>query len=83
MKNVQKIVLNAKGNKVIDLTFLKIYNEKVRQAMADSGGCKGTKDEYNGDYDCGYGTTLDCGECKYGGHGGRKDPEAKCNQPKP
>lgn len=30
------------------------------------------------EYDCGYGTTLDCDQCKYGG--GRCDPEAKCNQ---
>ena len=27
---------------------------------------------------CGYYTTIDCDECKYGG--GRKNPEAKCNQ---
>ena len=32
------------------------------------------------DYDCGYFTTIDCDECKYNGHNGRKDPEAKCNQ---
>jgi hypothetical protein len=34
------------------------------------------------EYDCGYGTTIDCEQCKYGACGGRKDPEAKCNQPK-
>lgn len=33
-----------------------------------------------GDYDCEYQTKLDCDQCKYGGHGGRKDPESKCNQ---
>ncbi len=38
-------------------------------------------DEYNGDYECGYGTTLLCEDCKYSGLG-RRDPEAKCNQPK-
>lgn len=27
---------------------------------------------------CGYYTTIDCDNCKYGG--GKKDPEAKCNQ---
>lgn len=27
---------------------------------------------------CGYYTVIDCDECKYGG--GRKNPEAKCNQ---
>jgi hypothetical protein len=30
------------------------------------------------DWGCDYETTIDCDECKYGG--GRKDPEAKCNQ---
>ena len=30
------------------------------------------------EFECGYGSYLDCGECKYGL--GRKDPEAKCNQ---
>lgn len=30
------------------------------------------------DHDCGYKTTIDCDECKYGG--GRKNPEAKVNQ---
>tara|TARA_B100001245_G_C22851109_1_gene409146 strand:- start:1043 stop:1261 length:219 start_codon:yes stop_codon:yes gene_type:complete len=29
---------------------------------------------------CDYYTTIDCDECKYGG--GRKDPEARCNQTK-
>jgi hypothetical protein len=29
------------------------------------------------EYDCEYGSKLDCDQCKYGG--GRKDPEAKCN----
>lgn len=37
-------------------------------------------DAYNGDYDCEYQTTIACEYCKYGGFGGRKDPEAKCNQ---
>ena len=40
--------------------------------------CKGTYNEWAGDYNCEYQTTLECDECKYG-HG-RKDPEAKCNQ---
>lgn len=41
--------------------------------------CEGYK-THEGDYDCGYNTTLMCEECKYGlGH---KDPEANCNQPK-
>lgn len=41
--------------------------------------CKGTYDAWNGDYDCEYQTAITCDECKYGA--GRKDPEAKCNQP--
>ena len=37
------------------------------------------------DYDCGYGTTITCEECRYcdGNNGRGKDPAAKCNQPKP
>lgn len=35
------------------------------------------------EWDCGYNTTIDCEDCKYCiGSGGRKDPEAKCNQQK-
>jgi hypothetical protein len=40
--------------------------------------CRGTYDSWNGDFDCDYGTTLTCEQCKYGM--GRKDPEAKCNR---
>lgn len=40
--------------------------------------CKGWYDEWTGEFDCDYYTTLTCDECKYGD--GRKDPEAKCNQ---
>ena len=43
-------------------------------------GCKGYQ-HYEGDFDCGYNTTLACDDCKYGAAGGRKDPQAKCNQP--
>lgn len=32
------------------------------------------------EWDCGYNTTIDCEDCKYGGSGGRKNPEARCNQ---
>jgi hypothetical protein len=48
-----------------------------------SSGCAGFKSygpDFTWDYDCGYNTTIDCDECKYAG--GRKDPEAKCNQEK-
>ncbi len=41
--------------------------------------CRGYHD-YWGDFDCEYQTVLECDKCKYGGHGGRKDPESKCNQ---
>ena len=30
----------------------------------------------SGDYDCAYKPTIDCQQCKYGGAGGKKDPEA-------
>ena len=40
--------------------------------------CLGWYNEFQGEYDCGYYTTISCEECKYGI--GRKDPEAKCNQ---
>jgi hypothetical protein len=42
--------------------------------------CKGFKywTDCGYEFDCGYDSTVDCDECKYGG--GRKDPEAKCNQ---
>lgn len=42
--------------------------------------CKGymTTDYGNGsEYECGYETTIDCSECKYGW--GRKNPESICN----
>ncbi len=42
--------------------------------------CKGTYDAFNGDYDCEYMPSFACEDCKYGNNGGRKDPEAKCNQ---
>jgi len=40
--------------------------------------CQGCYDEWQGDYDCEYKSTLYCDQCKYGLGG--KDPEAKCNQ---
>ena len=42
--------------------------------------CKGYKywTAWGYEFDCGYETTIDCDQCKYGG--GTKDPEAKCNQ---
>jgi hypothetical protein len=41
--------------------------------------CGLVHDAFNGDYDCSHGTTIDCGECKFGG--GRKDPTAWANAP--
>ena len=41
--------------------------------------CRGYHD-YWGNFDCEYQTVLECDKCKYGVYGGRKDPEAKCNQ---
>ena len=42
--------------------------------------CKGFKywTDCGYEFDCGYNSEVDCNECKYGG--GKKDPEAKCNQ---
>lgn len=34
------------------------------------------------EYNCEYDTKIDCDECRYGKAGGRKNPEAKCNQNK-
>jgi hypothetical protein len=47
-------------------------------------GCKGFKywTDCGYEYDCEYNTIISCDECKYNGFGGRKDPEAKCNQQK-
>ena len=55
--------------------------------MAKHPKCKGRKIESpdGTDYDCDYGTTIICDECRYcdGNNGRGKDPAAKCNQPKP
>ena len=47
--------------------------EKVTHIM-----CKGYYDQYTGDFDCDYNTTLTCEECKYGL--GNRNPAAICNQ---
>jgi hypothetical protein len=52
-----------------------------QQTNTRDKGCKGFKTcgpDLTWDYDCGYNTTLDCEECKYGD--GKKDPAAKRNQ---
>ena len=53
---------------------------KRSEGKVKHGCCMGVRDEYNGDYDCLYNTSITCDECKYGPCGGRKDPAAKCNQ---
>ena len=44
--------------------------------------CLSTKEwtDWGYEYDCGYNTKLSCEDCKYGGHGGRRDPQAAYNQ---
>lgn len=54
----------------------KEYKDAVQRIKP---GCQLSYDEFNGDYDCLYGSYLSCEECKYGM--GRKDPEALVNQP--
>ena len=70
-KEFEELVVGMKPHK-IDL--LKNINSSKRHPK-----CRGYYD-YWGDFYCEYQTDLECDKCKYGGHGGRKDPEAKCNQ---
>lgn len=53
-----------------------------KKPAEETKGCRGFKSmtDLGYEYDCGYNTSLDCEECKYGGCGGNKDPEAKDNQ---
>jgi hypothetical protein len=69
--------------------YIEDYLTDLTMAGTNNGRhpkCKGytTPDYGNGsEYDCGYGTTITCDECKYClNGGGRKNPEAKSNQPK-
>ena len=70
-KEFEELVVGMKPHK-IDL--LKNSSSSKRHPK-----CRGYHD-YWGNFDCEYQTDLECDKCKYGGHGGRKDPEAKCNQ---
>jgi hypothetical protein len=54
---------------------LNILNVRGRSSRHPK--CKGFKTP-DVEWGSGYETTIDCDECKYGG--GRKNPEAKCNQ---
>lgn len=57
-----------------------INNIKSMKDEKERVGCPYIEhDEWNGDWDCKLGTTLDCDQCKYGG--GRRNPHAKCNLP--
>ena len=61
----------------IDFKVVKVLPGKEIKHHAK---CRLLFDAHNGDYDCEYRTTITCEDCKYGSCGGRKDPEAKCNQ---
>lgn len=73
--------MSKKQTRIGSLSFL------IKEAEADKKPvrhpkCKGyyyfTDCGY--EFDCDYNTELLCEDCKYGACGGRKDPEAKCNQ---
>ena len=53
---------------------------RVKQRSSKCAGVR-TNNANGEDFDCGYGTTITCDDCKYSAAGGRKDPQAKCNQP--
>ena len=57
---------------------IKLTNNKTKHSKCITIQCNHPLDPI--EYECGYYTTIDCDECKYNEHGGRKDPEAKCNQ---
>ncbi len=64
MNKVEKMIKELKPQ----LNILAVSGSSSRHPL-----CKGDGIDH-----CDYYTTIDCDECKYGG--GRKDPEAKCNQ---
>ena len=53
-----------------------------KEKSDEESGCSGyhTCNSNGDDFDCGYGTIIECDQCKYGR--GRRDPLAKRNQPK-
>ncbi len=58
-----------------------VMQKQARKIEVRHPKCKGSHDmtpDAGFEFECGYESYLDCGECKYGL--GRKDPEAKCNQ---
>lgn len=52
----------------------------LKESIAKHPKCLGEKiwTDCGYEFTCGYGSKVDCGECKYGF--GRKNPEAKINQ---
>ena len=54
-----------------------IFNMKYDNLPIKHHLCKLEYDQFTGDYDCGYKTTLTCEDCKYGV--GKKDPQTKAN----
>jgi hypothetical protein len=64
MNKAEKMIKELKTQ----LNILDVSGSSSRHPL-----CKGDGIDH-----CGYYTTIDCDECKYGG--GRKNPEAKCNQ---
>ena len=71
MDNVEKFIKGMKPQ-------LNILGAKVSYKYEKCAGYQCNHPLDPPEWDCGYNTTIDCDECKYGG--GRKDPEAKCNQ---
>jgi hypothetical protein len=71
MNNTEKFIqrLNSQLN-ILDVSGSSSRHPKCRGYR--------TQDIGGSEYECGYETTIDCDECKYGG--GLKNPEAKCNQ---
>lgn len=57
---------------------LKISDTSIDEGFIRHNKCMGYKYWTDCGYYCDYGSELECDDCKYGG--GRKDPEAKCNQ---
>lgn len=62
------------------MDFISLVPEKPKKHPK----CKGVESwspDGGYDFDCDYGTTVECQDCKYClGTPGRKDPAAKCNQ---
>lgn len=72
MNNTEKFIKGLKPQlNILDVSGSPSRHPKCRGYRTQDVG-------WGSEYECGYETTIDCEQCKYGG--GRKDPEAKCNQ---